>query len=169
MQVKSISLQLTMYFTISPFHTVIPVILWQFTGKTLLVNTKLHYWLHLFASEAPFTHQFQIVNHFGHIITQKWPLNSCASECCICKHRMYTRSVFLFLCQMSTFMKRFWARHIIPGDFKPNYTAQRKCVIYFRTAMLGPERLNFDFQWLWISPGYTCYVSAFWTHTCSYW
>ncbi len=96
MQVKSISLHLTMYFTISPFHTVIPVNCRKITGKTLLVNSKLHYWLHLFTSEAPFTHQFQIINHFGHIITQKWPLSSCASQCCICKHRMvYAVSVFI--------------------------------------------------------------------------
>ncbi len=79
-----------------------------------------------FTAKAPFTHRFQITGKFCDIINQKWPLNGCASRCCVYKHGgVYVVSifvdVFIFVSNVHIHAAGFGPETSYDG-FKLNYT-----------------------------------------------
>ncbi len=123
----------------SPFHTVIPVNCRKITRMTLPVNSKMH------CSHRQRRSVFFLVKHHSHIHF-KIQVNSVTS---LIRNESHLGVVFVNMkgYTWAVFLLMF----IIVDDFKPNYTAQSKCVIYVRN-LIGPEALNFSFQRLWIGP-----------------
>ncbi len=110
------------YFTQSPLsHSntskLPPKNYWNDTQATMLRH---------FTAKAPFTHRFQITGKFCDIINQKWPLNGCASRCCVYKHGgVYVVSifvdVFIFVSNVHIHAAGFGPETSYDG-FKLNYT-----------------------------------------------